>query len=240
MSRNLRHKPSTVPASKKSTRTTRSSNNASDSDLYAGVDLISDSEEDEADVEVAEEQAIIESEECGEEEEDDDDDDDDDDDADATPQPEDDDGQSSWAGFDIEDNSFLRDDPFFDDQMAQTHVTDPYTEAAFWADLYEVRNNEIFTNTGRRVRFDISDSDTVASDADDDMFPDIFVDQNSLDPGFRRAIENDGNNDNDDPPSDEGSCWDFRGDEAKILENANDDEGDESESSYGSSGYESG
>ncbi len=70
----------------------RSSVHAEDSssdEAYNGVDLISDSEEDEPDVEEAEEQAIIESE------------NDNDDDLQETPRPTIDDGES-WEGFEFD------------------------------------------------------------------------------------------------------------------------------------------
>jgi hypothetical protein len=194
----------------------------SDDDDYSGVDLISDTEEDEPDVEVAEEQAIIESEE--------------DEDSHASPQPEqEDDDASDWGGFELEDDPGL----FFDEQMARTNAPDMYSSATGWI-AGQNSGDESPTETARRVRFDLSDSDTAVSDIEDNIFPDIFLDQNSLDPGFRRSIENDRDNDNDDPPSEDGSYWDFRGDEQETPANTDMDEGNQSESSYGSSGYESG
>lgn len=62
----------------------------------------------------------------------------------------------------------------------------------------------------RRVRFTgvpDSDSDSTASDTSEnhsDFFPDIFVDQNSLDPGFKRQLEVE-----DDDSSTSGSYWDL-------------------------------
>lgn len=222
MSRIVRQIPDTSSVGRKTTKRPRNSITSDDSD-YSGVDLISDSEEDEPDVEVAEEQAIIES-----EEEDEDDD--------ATPQPEGDDDKSSWGGFDMfDDNPGI----FFDEQMVRPTVPDIFTGATGWI-AEAASDDESQPETARRVRFDLSDSDTGVSDAEDNIFPDIFLDQGSLDPGFRRTIENDRDNDNDDPPSDDGSYWDFRGDEAETVEEDLDaDCDDKSESSYGSSGYES-
>jgi len=222
MSRIVRQKPNASSVGKKTTKRSRNSITSDDSD-YSGVDLISDSEEDEPDVEVAEEQAIIESE---EEEEDDD----------AALQPEGDDDKSSWGGFDMfDDNPGI----FFDEQIVRPTVPDIFTGATGW--IAEAgSDDESQPETARRVRFDLSDSDTAVSDAEDNIFPDIFLDQGSLDPGFRRTIENDRDKDNDDPPSDDGSYWDFRGDEAETVEEELDvDCGDQSESSCGSSGYES-
>ena len=212
MSRNLRHKQSPPILAKKSIKKALASDNSSDDD-YAGVDLISDTEEDEPDVEVAEEQAIIESEE--------------DDNDDAVLQPDNDDDQSSWAGFDLDNEpTFGSGDPLFDEQISRTSTPNMYAEATAW----EVTRS-------RRVRFDLSDSDSSGTEVN--VFPDIFLDQNSLDPQFRQTIENDYNNDNDDPPSDEGSYWDFRGDEVDVTENADVEEDEDSQGSTGSSGYES-
>jgi hypothetical protein len=212
MSRNLRHKQSPPVLAKKSIQKPLASDHSSDDD-YAGVDLISDTEEDEPDVEVAEEQAIIESEE--------------DDNDDNVLQPDNDEDQSSWAGFDLDDEpTFGGGDPLFDEQITRTSTPNMYAEATAW----EVTNS-------RRVRFDLSDSDS--SDTEVNIFPDIFLDQNSLDPQFRQTIENDYNNDNDDPPSSEGSYWDFRGDEVDMTENVEVEDDEESDGSTGSSGYES-
>lgn len=212
MSRNLRHKQSPPVQAQKSIKQPLSSDNSSDDD-YAGVDLISASEEDEPDVEVAEELAIIESEEG--------------DDNDAVLQPYNDDDQSSWVGFDLDDEpTFGGSDPLFHDHITRTSTPNLYTEATAWE-----------ASSARRVRFDLSDSDS--SDTETNIFPDIFLDQNSLDPHFRQTIENDYNNDNDDPPSDEGSYWDFRGDEAEVAADAEVDEDEDSNESTGSSGYES-
>ncbi len=72
----------------------------------------------------------------------------------------------------------------------------------------------------RQVRFagvpDI-DSDSTTSDTTDDVaqiFPDLFVEQTSLDPAFRREIEQD-----PDDGSSNGSYWDFR-DTFRIVDSA--------------------
>lgn len=221
MSRNVRQKPVGSKTGKKSVKRSKNSIASDDSD-YSGVDLISDSEEDEPDVEVAEEQAIIES----EEEEDY-----------ASPQPVQDDDQDSWANFDVfEDNPGV----YFEEQIAQIvrpTVPDIFTGATGWiADAGS--DDESQPETARRVRFDLSsDSDTAPSDVEDNIFPDIFLEQGSLDPGFRRTIENDHDKDNDDPPSDDGSYWDFRGDDAEV-EDEDPNMDNQSETSCESSGYE--
>lgn len=220
MSRNFREKPLTS-VGKKSVKRSRNSF-VSDDDDYSGVDLISDSEGDEPDVEVAEEQAIIES-----EEEDDDY---------ASPQLQADDDKSSWGGLDMFDDN---PDLFFGEQIVRPAIPDIFTVPTGW--MTEAgSDDESQPETARRVRFDLSDTDTAVSEIEDNIFPDIFLEQGSLDPGFRRTIENDQNKDNDDPPSDDGSYWDFRGDDVEIVEEDHDcDEDKQSESSCGSSGYES-
>ena len=226
MSRNLGHKRDSKAPQKTIKGRAPNSDDSSDDD-YTGVDLITDSEEDEPDVEVAEEQAIIESEE------------DEDDAIPSASQPNTEDDQSSWAGFDLEDDDQLMGDvPFFDEHMARMSAPDLDIEASAWA----ATSDDAYSSSRRssRVRFDLSDSTSTVSD-DDTIFPDIFLDQNSLDPTFRRAIEND--NDNDDEPgasSDDGSYWDFRGSEGRGGEESGGEVDDnKSESSYGSSGYES-
>lgn len=65
------------------------------------------------------------------------------------------------------------------------------------------------TTPERHVHFDVpySDSDSTATEDDHaDIFPDIFVDQHSLDPSFRREIEDDAED-----SSGSGSYWDYRG-----------------------------
>lgn len=64
----------------------------------------------------------------------------------------------------------------------------------------------------RHVRFvDVPSSDSDSTEDDDDhadFFPDLFVDQNTLDPSFRREIERD---DDDASSTNSGSFWDFHG-----------------------------
>ncbi|KFY36682.1 hypothetical protein V494_05008 [Pseudogymnoascus sp. VKM F-4513 (FW-928)] len=216
MSRNVRQRPNTSHTGQKTPRRSRNTLTSDEDDDYSGVDLISDSEEDEPDVEVAEEQAIIES-----EEEDDF----------VNPQPTDNEDEF-WGPYDS-----LKGGPdlFPDDQTDQSLPADVLSGAAEWMGSADDSEPEVT----RRVRFDLSDSETVGSDIDDNIFPDIFLDQGSLDPGFRRTIENDKNKDNDDSASDDGSYWDFRGEDDEMVEDDVDDDGDnKSESSCGSSGYE--
>lgn len=96
--------------------------------------------------------------------------------------------------------------------------------------------------TQRRVRFqdelDISEGDSSDSEADDDLYPDLFVPQDQVDPSFLRDIEA-AADDHDlykDDDSDAASCWDFEADEAAMLF---DEDSSDSDGSAGSSGYES-
>lgn len=223
MSRNIRHKSNLASPQKTVKRASRKTDNSSDDD-YAGVDLISDSEEDEPDVEVVEEQAIIESAE-----------DDGDDDSVSTPRPSvEDDDQSNWDGFSVDGSQDVLGDDlhFFDDHMARMHAPDHDTEATVWAS----RNMTSGSPEPRRVRFNLSDSSSTASDNDDLLYPDLFMDQDSLAPSFRRKIEND--DDEGNASSDDGSYWDFEGGERLPVHD--DDQRSESGVSTGSSGYESG
>ncbi|KAL5604034.1 uncharacterized protein BROUX77_004220 [Berkeleyomyces rouxiae] len=60
----------------------------------------------------------------------------------------------------------------------------------------------------RKVRFDVPSSDSESTDTDEEdhgnFFPDLFIPQRSLDPNFRREIENDS-----DASCSSGSFWDF-------------------------------
>lgn len=76
----------------------------SDDDVYNRVDLISDSEEDEPNVEKLEERNIIESEEA----------------YDVNTTPPSFETSDGWEGFELEDGLFLDDVPFFDEQYGRT------------------------------------------------------------------------------------------------------------------------
>lgn len=224
MSKNISHKPIGTMKDKKRVKRSKPSVTSDDSD-YDAVDLVTDSEEDEPDVEVAEEQAIIES-----EEEDDFD----------VPQP-DAFEHETWNGFDLDESPGA----YFDEQIAPADSPDVFTGASGWIAGAETED-ESQPEAARRVRFDLSDSDSAPSDTEDNdndnIFPDIFLDQGSLDPGFRRTIENDHNKDNDDPASDDGSYWDFDGEnEVEIVDEDHDlaADSESGSSSESSSGYES-
>ena len=204
MSRNVRKKFAAAPA--KASKRRRGSDTSSSFDLsdddegYSAVEDISDSEDDdEEDVAAVEEENILieafvrpsnsprpqpvfmEEEEADDEDDDNDqDDNDDNDDVDL-----DADDTASWAGIASE--------------VDDSQVSDFYKEAtAFSSD-----------NVERHVRFDVPDSDSDSTETEDDhadLFPDIFVAQNSLDPAFRREIEDD-----PDESSGSGSFWDYQG-----------------------------
>ena len=206
----------------------------SDDEEYNAVDFISDSEEEEPSVEQLEEKMIIDSEEANESDE-------------KTPGPSAPPSVSSieWEGFDLDDGIFLGDIPFFDDEIGRTEPNVLGSEI----DLYGI--DAIYTGeplpspTPRRVRFadaeqhHSSSSSNHTSDAEEDAFPDLFLQQDSLDPHFRLLIENDNDAGDGNIVSDgEGSCWDF--DEHENFEFEKHGLGESSGSSCGSSsGYES-
>jgi len=223
MSRNIRLK-FIVPSAKKRSRKNSRATDTSDDD-YGGVDLISDSEEDEPDVEEVEEQAIIDSaEEADDDEDDNDEDEDDDDDLQNTPRPSQDDDHSSWNGFEPESEEDLgiQHNPFFDEQYARTH---PSVDALFTQD-------DDAASPTRRVRFDLADSDSADSEDDiDALFPDIFLPQDRLDPTFRRLIEKDEGQES----SSDDSYWDINNSDdnspSKVHNTQNSSESEESDSS---------
>ena len=136
-------------------------NAESDDDDYNGVDLISDSEEEEPTVEQLEEKVIIESEEeydsnC------------------RTPPVLANISSDGWAGFDLEGDLFLSDVPYFDEQIGRT---DPsilaeeigiFNSTSFPQSLYDVELPPRLTPP-RRVRFaeDVLEPDTSSVFASD-------------------------------------------------------------------------
>jgi len=177
----------------------------SSDDNYDGVNDISDSEEDEADVTMVEERAILESEQ--------------DDDEAETPRPTQEDEESSWEGFDGESQSVLGDDvPFFDDHMARTQ--EPDLDTATWAAASSLASDD---ERVRKVRFDLSDSDDEEEDDNNFGFPDIFVPQSELATSFRRQIEQD--------QGSEDSFWDHTERTAPQAKEHDDTSSDSSSSS---------
>ncbi|KAH6648274.1 hypothetical protein BKA67DRAFT_522821 [Truncatella angustata] len=200
MSHKARQRPPVTPVKPTKRRGSDSSSSLddlsdlSDSDGYSAVGGISDSDEDEEDVIAAEESYLLESdshanpsnhgspwpttEEAAEEGDDEEEDDEDDSDDDEDEPVE----YTEWEGFMSEGN---------DDNASDVPV----------------KAEEV---PERRVRFaGVPESDGDTTETDDGIetiFPDIFVDQGSLDPSFRREIENDNDN-----SSDSGSFWDLHG-----------------------------
>ncbi|KAF4986845.1 hypothetical protein FGRMN_10639 [Fusarium graminum] len=201
MSRNLNRKFAPPVKVKTANRRRRVSDTPSSSSLdlsddggYSAVEDISDSsDDDEEDVAAAEEENMIEEalpptpqpaprpqptiEEDDDEEEEENDDDDEQEGLDIE-----DDETGSWGGIvsDVEDEPDIYQD----------------------ANIFGTENS-----MERHVHFDVPSSDSDSTDTEDEtmgLFPDIFVSQNTLDPSFRREIEND-----PDDSSGSGSFWDF-------------------------------
>ncbi|KAF7562657.1 hypothetical protein G7046_g1465 [Stylonectria norvegica] len=209
MSRNVRKKAPITPvkATKRRRRVSDTSSSAfdlSDDGGYSAVEEISDSsDDDEEDVAAAEEESILKEADAptpiaprpqptieddrkvddGDDEEEDDDDDNDDEDEEGIDLDTDDNG--SWGGIMSEP-----DDGQLDDFYQDANI--------FGSD----------TPVERHVHFAVPSSDSDSTDTEEedhlDLFPDIFVSQNALDPAFRREIE-------DDPEesSGSGSFWDY-------------------------------
>lgn len=226
MSRNVRQKYPTAPAKTAKRRGSDSSSlNLSDDDGYSGVEDISDSDDDDEEhVHAAEENHIISNElrqapsgaprpllnddsdadeADGEDEEDDEDGLDDDDDDDNIEQG--DDGVS-WDGIlsDIDDGAAS-------DLAQVSYILDQ--------DVAHIERHVRFTGVPD------SDSDSTATDTDttrdiDGFFPDLFVEQNALDPAFRREIEYD-----PDESSNSGSFWDFHSSQDQLGPESDDDIG---------------
>lgn len=213
MSRNVRKKQQSKPVrvAKRRGSDSSSSLDLSDDGGYSAVEDITDSDEDEEDVNAVEEEHIrtnalrnvirispprpepVEADEEGDDENDDDEDDDDDDDDDNT----------SWNGIPSDTEEI---------HPAGHGLEDPFVSGP---------DDSVVE---RRVRFDVpesSDGDSTETDDDIDhgFFPDIFVDQNSLDPNFRREIEYDPDDDN----SSNSGFWDFNGMGDATLDDTLDD-----------------
>ncbi|KAK4180898.1 hypothetical protein QBC36DRAFT_7177 [Triangularia setosa] len=235
MSRNVRQKFPSAPriklkvVNKKQLRrpsitSSESSLNLSDDEGYSGVEDVSesDNELDEDDVVAAEEEHLItnmarnrllktprpldEENDADEEDEDEEDEPEEEEaieDEEANDDEDDDDDSVSWQG--------LSPAQEFEEAMLPE------------AELLE----QDITPVKRHVRFagidsdsDNTESDLSESDDGKQFFPDIFVDQNALDPQFRREIENDDGSDTD------GSYWDFNGSTQDVFVETSDVEFD--------------
>lgn len=215
MSRNFRPKNTPSPARKVSARGKQNISDSSDDD-YGGVDQISDSEDDEPDVRAAEEQAIIESE-----------------DDQATPRPFYDD---KWDGFEFNDHEEILSQPlaYFADHLAML------TGVSQHDDVFQSASED--ERGTRHVRFNLSDSET--AEEDDSFFPDIFLPQDEMDPGFRRTIDQeDGDGMLSDGSWEAYDAEELPEDEVEkaIAENedTSNEDSDSGETDDGSSGYDS-
>jgi hypothetical protein len=227
MSRNVRRKSNPIPAKGTNRKPSRSTNETSDSDDgYAEVDGISDSSDDEPDVEAAEERHFIEQEKralqrrlSGPS-------------IDFTPRPED----FPWDGQDFDPNRMFDEDAV-ESESANDGDLDLFIKGAVEPSSDEEETLGA-TPTARKVRFDLSSNRSIQSEDDEDMFPPLettlYLERNSLAPGFRHDIGYD---------SDQ-SFWDFAGDEQRAALGAafgddSDKDADDESGSVGSSGYES-
>lgn len=233
-SRNMRQKyPSTPvkikvkarPAKRKDSITSDSSLDFDDEDGYSAVDDVSDSEDDdEEDVDAAEEEHIIShglhriapS---------------------AAPRPlteadEDEDDGAADEEDEAGDEVAIEDEEVQDDEdAAETGSWDGMLsemgESAASGPNHYILDQDV-ANVERHVRFagvPDSDSDSTTTDTTigvDEYFPDIFVSQTSLDPAFRREIEED-----PDESSGSTSFWDFHGNyeySGAFVEDSDDDD----------------
>ena len=204
MSRNVKyHTPTKAP--RRVSVSSRSSLSEDDDHGYSGVEDVSDSDEDDEEhVFAAEEEHIRNSRKRAPprpppESEDD-----------ADEEAEDD--EDNWNGILSEESA----DEGAEDLGVHTEHDDHNDFDAHSDFIFETETQE------RHVRFTgvpDSDSDSTTSETSEDvrgLWPDLFVDQASLDPRFRREIEND-----DDGSSNSGSFWDYHG--SQDLAPVNDD-----------------
>ena len=128
----------------------------SDDDFYNGVDLISNSEEDEPNIEQLEEANILESEEA----------------YDLNNPPAYLEAPDGWEGFEIEDGLFLEDVPFFDEQYGRSdsHILDAEIELFRSASILDgFPSPQQPSPSPRRVRFKEPISEqSIDSDMDSD------------------------------------------------------------------------
>ena len=212
------------------------SDNQSDDDDYNGIDLISDSDEAEPDMEKFEERVIIDSE---------------DDEKSSVGFPIIPTGPLSisgdeWQGFGFDGRLFLSDVPYFEEQIGRTDPDILANEVA----LYNTTSTNYRPSSSplpsRRVRFvddtkdPSSSTSSGTSDFDQDIFPDLFVQQDSLDPTFRKLIENDQDADTQSLIGSEGSYWDLGDSQGQSWEDHGFDNDHSSTGTGSSSGYESG
>ncbi|CAI7634518.1 unnamed protein product [Penicillium viridicatum] len=141
----------------------------SSDDVYAGVDYITDAEDEDQDVEKMEEMIIVESEKT------------------HRPLPSTGFAEDQWAINSFDDHMFLPAASFFDEE----HL---YSAMDTFGDP-QVTSEAAETPVARRVHFEErSDSSSDSDSHSDDDIPGDFLQQDSLDPQLRRMIENDNEN----------------------------------------------
>lgn len=141
----------------------------SSDDVYAGVDYITDAEDEDQDVEKMEEMMIVESEKT------------------HRPLPSTGFADDGWAINSFDDHMFLPAASFFDEEHLYSAM-DTFGEPQVTSEAAE-------TPVARRVHFEErSDSSSDSDSHSDDDIPGDFLQQDSLDPQLRRMIENDNEN----------------------------------------------
>ena len=199
-------------------------------DDYDGVDMISNSDDEEKSMRKAEEKLMAQ-------------DEDDDDEHNAAlarrlSLSSQNSNQAELAYLEFNDDYLLRDDPFSQPWLDADELM---AAPEFFREATPLTRTESEQTVPpqRRVRFEerADMSDETDSDNDSDFFPDLFIQQDHLDPRFRRLIEKDDDHElYQDDSSNAGSEWDFEADEMRML--LMEDEDEDSDSSAGSSGYE--
>jgi hypothetical protein len=145
------------------------SDTESSDDVYAGVDYITDAEDEEQEMEKMEEMMIMESEKA------------------PRPLPTSEFNDDLWTANAFDDNMFLPAASFFDEEHLYSAM-DTFAEP-------DVTSEAVETPATRRVHFEErSDSSSDSDSHTDDDIPGDFLQQDSLDPQLRRMIENDNEN----------------------------------------------
>ncbi|KAF2843713.1 hypothetical protein M501DRAFT_1013051 [Patellaria atrata CBS 101060] len=209
----------------------------SSDDDYAGVELVSDSEDNEPDMEKLEEQMIINSE-AG---------------LDLFSRRD----SISSIGSDMFDFALIGGEPldpegdFFDipstiEEVAELTGFDPFKATP------TSNGRKPSDGSTRRVRFDLEDSkvpedaevaevsdssSSTSSGADSALFPDLFLQQDQLDPSFRYMIENEMDLDIGNTTASDGE-WELNGDASNVSHGIRTESEGSGDSEAGSSGYE--
>ncbi len=218
MPRNIRSKAAPLATNKRRRGSDSSSLDLSSEGGYSALEEVSDSEDDDEEgVDAVEEKHIIKDVTKGrassprpqvqsEEEDADEEGDEDDDDADGDDEDDDEDGDD----LEINEEDLIAEDGSDDDEDEDSEGVDLADDGASWNGVSESDAvTKLQTPVKRQVRFaDVpdSDSDSTATDTSafaKEFFPDIFVEQNALDPGFRREIEHESDS------SVSSSFWDY-------------------------------